>query len=48
VPGSPRRTPAAQRNPSGERITAWMVITLLFFSGGLALFDLYLLLSGFR
>jgi hypothetical protein len=37
---------AAKRNPSGERITAWMVITLVFVCGGLALFDLYLLLSG--
>ena len=41
-------TVAAQRNPRGERITAWMLITLVFLSGGLALFDLYLLLSGFR
>jgi hypothetical protein len=39
---------AAQRNPNAERITAWMVTTLVFGCGGLALFDLYLLLSGFR
>lgn len=36
----------ARRSPAGERVTAWIVITLVFLSGGLALFDLYLLLSG--
>ena len=39
---------APKRNPNGERITAWMVITLVFLCGGLALFDLYLLVSGFK
>ena len=42
------RPSGPSRNPSGERITAWIVITLVFASGGLALFDLYLLLSGFQ
>jgi hypothetical protein len=38
---------AAQRNLRSDRVTAWMVITLVFASGGLALFDLFLLVSGF-
>lgn len=34
-------------NPqSGERFVAWLVIVMLLAGAGLALFDLYLLLSG--
>lgn len=42
------RASSPRRNPSGERFTAWTVITLVFASGGLALFDLYLLLSSLQ
>jgi hypothetical protein len=39
---------AAPRSLSAVRPTAWMVIVLVFASGGLALFDMYLLLSGLQ
>jgi hypothetical protein len=39
---------ATPRSPSGIRLTAWILIVLLFASGGLALFDMYLLLSGLQ
>jgi hypothetical protein len=45
---SPGRRSATQRNSSGLRLTAWSVITLVFLSGGLALFDLYLLVAGLQ
>jgi hypothetical protein len=35
-------------HPSRMRLTARIVIILVFASGGLALFDLYLLVSGLR
>jgi hypothetical protein len=31
---------------SGERFAAWLVIVMTFAAAGLALYDLYLLLSG--
>jgi hypothetical protein len=37
-----------RRNPSGMRLTARIVTILAIGSGGLALFDLYLLLSGLQ
>jgi hypothetical protein len=37
-----------RRSPSGMRLTGRIVITLVIASGGLALFDLYLLLSGLQ
>ena len=36
----------AQPSSSGLRLTAWIVIALVCLSCGLALFDLYLLLTG--
>jgi len=42
------RGSAARPNPSGLRLTARIVITLVFVTSGLALFDLYLLLSGLK
>jgi len=42
------RSSAARPSSSGLRLTAWIVIVLVFLSGGLALFDLYLLLAGFH
>jgi hypothetical protein len=42
------RSPATKSSSSGLRLTAWIVIILVFLSGGLALFDLYLLLAGFH
>ena len=42
------RRSAARPSSSGLRLTAWIVIVLVFLSGGLALFDLYLLLAGFH
>jgi hypothetical protein len=38
----------ARRNPSGVRLTARIVFALVFASAGLALIDLYLLLSGLQ
>ncbi len=37
-----------QVGPSGERIVAWLVITLLFACAALALYDAYLLLAGLQ
>jgi hypothetical protein len=37
-----------QSSSSGLRLTAWIVIALVCLSGGLALFDLYLLLAGLQ
>jgi hypothetical protein len=37
---------ATRRSPGGVRLTARLVIALVFVTSGLALFDLYLLLSG--
>jgi hypothetical protein len=45
-PRSPGRSSAAQRKSSGIPLAAWIVIGLVLLSGGLALFDLYLLLAG--
>jgi hypothetical protein len=42
----PGRHAATPRNLSGVRTTARIVMAMVFLSGGLALFDLYLLLSG--
>lgn len=42
------RSSATQLNSSGVHLTAWIVIVLVFASGGLALFDLYLFLSGLQ
>jgi hypothetical protein len=42
------RSSTTRRNPSGVRLTARIVSILVFASGGLALFDLYLLLSGLQ
>jgi hypothetical protein len=38
----------ANRRPHVVRLTARIVIVMTFASGGLALFDLYLLLSGWQ
>jgi hypothetical protein len=42
------RSSATRPNPSAVRLTARIVIALVFVTSGLALFDLYLLLSGFQ
>jgi hypothetical protein len=40
------RSSTTRRNANGVRLTGRIVIILVIVSGGLALFDLYLLLSG--
>jgi hypothetical protein len=42
------RGSTTRRNPSGVRLTGRIVIILVCTTGGLALFDLYLLLAGFQ
>jgi hypothetical protein len=39
------RSSTKRRKPGGVRLTARIVMTLVFATGGLALFDLYLLVS---
>ena len=43
VPGTP-----ARRELASQRVNAWIVISLVFASFGLSIFDLYLLMSGLR
>lgn len=43
-----RRRSTDRPSPSGMRLTGGIVIILVCTSGGLALFDLYLLLSGLQ
>jgi hypothetical protein len=40
--------PRASNHLISERLTAWLVIILMVASAGLALYDLYLLVSGLR
>jgi hypothetical protein len=42
------RSSTPRRSPHGVRLTGRIVITLVVVSGALALFDLYLLLSGLQ
>jgi hypothetical protein len=43
-----RRRSTDRRTPTGVRLTGRIVIVLVLTTGGLALFDLYLLLSGLQ
>jgi hypothetical protein len=42
------RRSATRRRSSGLGVTAWSIIALVFLTSGLAIFDLYLLLTGLQ